>query len=816
MKPRHAEPAILLISGIGIAYQVGLIRVFSITQWHHFAYMIISVAMLGFGASGTALALLRARLRGREAGALRLTAFALAVSLPAAYLLAQRIPFDTFRLMAERAQFLYLLLLYLVLSTPFFLVAACLALAFMANPARVARLYCVNMLGSGLGAAAAPLLLFVLHPVSLLFYLLLPAFAAAALLALDAQRGRGVLRTAAVALALTALLLFLPRAWFPPRISEYKNLSYALQAPDAEIVAQTCSPFAVVTAVQSAQIRETPGQVCNYPWAELGPFPAQIGLFYDAGAVSPVHAFNGDLARFAFLDYVTSAVAYRLVEPSRVAVLGAGGGSDVLSALYHGADSVTAIEVDPRVVELVRTRLATFAGGLYSRPDVHIAVAEARGCLEASPARHELIQLPLYGAFNAVAAGVFALNESYLYTVEAFGLFLDRLTDNGVLAVNCWLKTPPRDAIKLFATAIDACRLAGIREPAAHLVMVRSWNTATICVARAPLTPAQIGAVRAFCAERGIDLCYCPGIAGAEVNRFTILEEPVYFEAARALLSPDAGRFLDAYPFYIRPATDDRPYFFRSFKWAALPRLIRGMGTEWTPFVEGGYVTLLATIVQSILAGAALILLPLIPLARRAGGKGRKRWIALYFACLGVAYMFLEIAFIQKFMLFLAYPIYAVAVVLTAFLVFSGLGGLAAGRLRTAPAHRVAAAVLGVAVVAAFYLAILPFLFAAAAAWHDAAKVAASVVLLAPLAFCMGVPFPTALQAVSERYQALVPWAWGINGCASVAGATLATFLAVHAGFRAVVVAALLFYLVAAWALHRAAADGGSNAAGIS
>jgi hypothetical protein len=314
-----------------------------------------------------------------------------------------------------------------------------------------------------------------------------------------------------------------------------------------------------------------------------------------------------------------------------------------------------------------------------------------------------------------------------------------------------------------------------------------------------------VEAIRTFCRERWFDLGWIPGITPDEANRHMVLHQPVYYEAARALVSGRREAYRRDALFFIEPATDDRPYFFRFFKWSALPYLVQRLGTEWAPFVEWGYVTLVATLAQAVTASVLLILVPLVALGRFGSLGDRKRWILLYFAELGGAYMFLEIAFIQRFTLFLAYPVYAVAIVLTAFLVFSGLGSLAAGRWRASPARNVGSAVIGIILLTGLYVVLLPAVFSHCAGWPDAAKACASVGLLAPLAFCMGVPFPSGLQVVSTRWNTAVPWAWGINACTSVIGATLATILAVHFGFRAVLAVAAGMYLLSAATARRLA-----------
>ncbi len=801
LSPWAFFPAIMLLSAVGIAYQVALMRVFSIGQWHHFAYMIISIAMLGFGASGAALALFRDRVRGWEGPLLRFSALGVAAAVPGSYVLSQQVPFETLQLLTERTQVWNLFLLYVILAAPFFLVATCITLGFFLAPRHIGRVYFFNMGGSGLGAAAAAGAMYALPPAHMPYWLAAAAVGAYLLLCGGGTRRRFALRAVPAAAVLLAVAVPEP---LPVRVSEYKDLSYALQLPDAEIVAEAYSPLSQVTAVSSEQIRETPGQIANYPMAELGRLPRQIGLFFDAGAVSPVHRFDGeDLAPFAFLDYVTTALPYRLLDEPRALVLGAGGGTDVLSALYHGAEHVTAVEVDPSVFQLMEHELRDFSGGLFQRPDVDAVLAEGRGYLEARPdAEFDFIQAPLFGSFSAAASGVRALDESYVYTVEALTLYLDRLAEDGVLALTCWLKTPPRDGVKLFATAVEALEAHGVEAPEDHLAMIRSWNNATIVATRAPLTETQIAAIRALAEDRFLDLSYYPGVTADDVNRYTILDEPHYYNAAQAILFGDRQAFYENALFYVRPATDDRPHFFRFLKLETMPELVRQMGGQWLHYMEWGYLVLLATIGQAALASVLVILLPLIVLARRPEVRGAKKWTLLYFACLGAAFMFLEIGFIQIFMRFLAYPIYAVTVVLTAVLIFSGLGSLCAGMWRGRKPHLVAIAAAAICLLTVAYLRLLPGLFAAGAGWPDPVKIAVSIAFLAPLAFFMGLPFPSALQLVSDRAENLVPWAWGINGCFSTTGATLATFTAIHIGFTQLLGLAAIIYITAAFALY--------------
>ena len=789
-------PALTLIGGVGIAFEILLVRILSIAQWHHFAYMIISVALLGFGVSGTVLGLMAHRVRGHEAGLFRAGTLALALAVTVCYEASQGIPFETLQIVSRPAkQSLALCTLYIVLTVPFFLVSWCIALGFLLRPRGVGRAYFANLIGSGAGAALSVLALHAIPADRLPYALSAVAFGAFWLVAVPERRW-----LAAGTCALLALSASLAtRGFAPVRTSEYKGLSYALRLPQATVVAEAESPLSRITAIRSPLLRETPGQLGGYPMRELGPLPEQIGLFFDGGSVSPVQRWEGNLRRYAYLDYVTPALGYRLVERPEVLVLGAGGGTEVLSALVHGARHVTAVEVDPGVVELMTGPLSGYSGDLYGRPDVELVVADGRGFLRSRPeARFDLIQLALIDAFSTSSAGVHALSESYLYTVEALELYLSRLSDEGVLSITRWLQSPPRDAIKLFATTVTAARRAGLGDPAVHVAFIRSWNTGTIVVSRRALAAPQLSAIREFARARSFDLAWLTGLRESEVNRYTVLESPVYHEAARRILSEDSERFFEEYPFYVRPATDDRPYFFRFFRWRSLPLLLGQTGRDWLNFVEWGYIVLIATLAQSGLAALALVLLPLLVFGRRSSERPPTGALAVYFGSLGLGYMLLEIAFIQKLVLFLGHPIYAVGVVLAGFLVFSGLGSLYADGEPTSGTRRVRRVVAGLAGLSVLYLIALPPLLEAWSGWRDPARIAASLAILSPLAFLMGIPFPTGLQAICRGGSAGVPWAWGVNGAASVVGATLATLIAVHAGFRVLVLLAVALYALAA------------------
>lgn len=788
-------PAIALLSAAALSYEILLMRLFSIIQWHHFAYMMISVALLGYGAAGAAVTLAQHLLLARFSRVFATAAGLFGLTALLALLAAQAVGFNALEIVWDPRQWARLALIYLLLIVPFFCAATAICLSFSRFPAQIPRLYAADIIGAAAGGLGSVGLLLALRPEAALRGIALAGLAAGALAA-----WRGGWRRAAPGFALAALgAVALPASWTALQSSPYKELAQTLHVTGARVVAEVSSPLGVVTAVENPTVpfRHAPGLSLM---ASAEP-PPQIALFTDGDGLTAINRFDGRREPLAWLDFLTSALPYHLLERPEALILGAGGGTDVLQALALGARTVDAVELNPQVAALVQERFGGFSGRPYSLPGVRLHIGEARGFVEASPARFDLIQVALLDAFSTAAAGLHGLAESYLYTVEALRAYLDHLRPGGLLAITRWVNLPPRDALKLFATAVAALEAQGVADPGARLVMIRGWKTATLLVKNGSFSAAEIAAVEAFCTGRAFDLVWYPGMTPTEANRYNILDRPYFHEGAVALLSAQRADFVEHYKFSIRPATDDRPYFFHFFRWDALPEILALKDRGGLSLLEWGYPVVVATLAQALLAGFALTVLPLwLFLRREPRIRSKAGRPAVYFTALGLAFMFVEIAFIQKFILFLSHPVYAVAVVLTAFLLFAGLGSRVAGRFqamgRSRRAVGLAAAVS--AGLALLYVLALPPVFRHLMDMADGVRIGLSVLLIAPLAFAMGMPFPLGLARVAEWTPALAPWAWALNGFASVVGAVLATLLAIHWGFTVVVLVAISLYLIAA------------------
>ena len=784
--------AIGLLSACVLAYEVLLTRLFSIVLWHHFAYMIISAAMLGYGASGTALTLRKEKISTHFGAAYVMAATALAVLMPTAFLLAQQIPFNPLELLWDKTQLLKLLAIYLLMMLPFFCGGLGIGLAMSCFGKQASRIYACDILGAGIGSLGVIGILFIVPPHQVLNALTALALLAAAIAVIELKIR---LKWLMELFAGLAVLVVVALPDMQVHLSAYKDLSQAMNIAGARVIEEHSSPLGQVTVVENIRIplRHAPGMSLN---ATSEP-PSQMGVFVDGDGPSALTRFDGRLEPLAYLGQLTSALPYHLLERPRVLVLGAGGGSDVLQALYHGSVAVDAVELDRNVTDLVSQRFRGYAGNLYALPNVHVHTAEARGFVNASDRRYDLIQVALLDSFGAASAGLYGLSENYLYTGEALQAYLDRLAPDGMLAVTRWLTLPPRDALKLFATAVAVLERSGVTNPSSRLAMIRGWKTVTLLVKNSDFTAQEIAAIREFCRTRSFDPAYFPGMRADEASHYNMLSQPYFYDGAVALLGPQRQGFIDQYKFYIEPATDDRPYFFRFFKWNAAAEIFSLREQGGMPLLDWSYPLLVAALAQAIAASILLIVAPLALSRCRRTLPGAP--VALYFLAIGFAFMFMEIAFIQKFVLFLAHPLYAVAVVLCAFLVFAAAGSWLAGRWQAV--NKVALAVAAMGALALLYLAILPTLFQSLIHLPDTSKIIISVALIAPLATCMGVPFPTGMVRLADTSVEAIPWAWAINGFASVVGAVLATLLAIHLGFAAVVLLAVLIYAVACAAL---------------
>ena len=803
--------AVALLSAAALGYEILLTRLLAIVQWHHFAFLVISIALLGFGASGAFLVVVGHRLRVPAGPFLAISALAFAVTAPACFAIAQRLPFNVLELPWSLRPLGWLLVIELLLAIPFFIAAIGIGRTLIVFGDRLSRVYAADLAGAGGGAVlAVGLLSWFPAERTLDGVVMMAAFAGG----MAANRARRRTRWAILTPAAAILFYLSPPMsgmafWHDLRISQFKPLPQALRVNGAIHAESRSGPLGLVSAVENEKVplRWAPG----LSLLARAPVPEQVALFVDGDGPIAIPRKRWEAPPPAYLDDLPSALPYHLFEwPRRVLVLGAGGGAPVLQALGGGARAVDAVELQPDVAALARDRYRRYSGGALVHSAVELHVGDPRAFVEA--ARGEEYDLIQVDALGASPSGIHALRAERLLTVESMRSMLARLAPRGLIAITGWSELPPRSGPRLLATLLESLAAEGVEPAAEHLAWIRSWNTNTLVASRTPLSRGQIAAVRSFARARAFDLVHVPDMEASEANRFNVMERPWFHEAAARLLGPERDEFIRDYKFDLRPATDDRPYLWSFFRWEHAPEILALSRAGGIGLLAIGYLALPAALVQAAVASAALILLPLILVRRRAGGsaRGARRGAALAgFFALGLAFLMMEIAFISRFTVILSHPLHALVVVLAAFLVFAGIGSWLAGRRGSGDGGHgsVAWPAAGIVALAAMYVAALPYLTSALLGAAPHVKIAAAAALVAPIATLMGMPFPRALTRLRRLDPGLVPWAWGVNGCASVVGAVLATGLAIHLGQTFVIGFAALLYAAAAVALTRMGRD---------
>lgn len=804
--------AIGLLSGVGLGYEILLTRLLSLVHWHHLVPVVISLALLGYGASGTLLSLFRPVMLRRFGLVFTSAATLFALTAPLAFVAVRSVPFNPEAIPWAPGQLAWLLAIFLLLAMPFFCLATSIGLALTAFAARAHSVYAVDLLGAGAGAVSATLALYWAHPDQILFAVGLLGLVGTLIGLLEI----GCLNPARL-LPLVASVFLLWGAHAagllhsPP--AEYKDLHRALLSPGSQIEAQLVGPMGVITAVRSDRVpmRYAPGLSLR---AGSGP-PEQRGLFIDGDSAGAITRFDG-IHPPQYLADLSSMLPYQLLPRARVLVLEPGGGTAVLQALAGGAVTVDVVEPNATLSGLIRGPYGAFSGALYDLPAVRLQLEDARRFLDLSDASFDLVVVDLVDTQDASATGLAAQRVSYLYTREAFRSMLDRLEPGGLLSITRWLQLPPRDILRLVATAIMALEDRGVRDPGRHLAVIRGWNTTVMLASPSPLSDQTVQRIRSFAQSRSFDLVYHPGLSPEDVNRFNRLETPLLHEGVAALLSGARDDFIEAYPFSIAPVTDDRPFFFRYSRWRNLGELLSLPGGIGYGQIDWGYWVLVAAALQALVLGLVMILWPLRCLPSGPAVPQNRivvRWLS-YFALIGMGYLFVEVAYLQHMQRFLGHPVHAVAAVLGGFLSFSGLGSAVAARLPGSRRALVGAlgSVAGLAVVT---LMMLPPLMGWVSGLSMPLRFGFAVVVIAPVAFAMGMPFPLALRMLAARAPPLLPLAWGVNGCASVVSAVTAALLAMAVGFRGVVLCAACLYLLAgAMLVSRSPASPNGSSAG--
>ncbi|HET6487060.1 MAG TPA: hypothetical protein VFH83_11605 [Spirochaetia bacterium] len=816
--------ALFLVSVVVLAFEILVMRVFSVASWSNFGSMVISIALLGFGVAGTLITILGKRIRANPDGWLSVSAYALGPSIALAYTVAQRIPFNPVLIVTDPSQLWWIAAYYLLYGLPFFVGALFIGTIFSSLSSQMHTLYFWNMLGSGLGGLIVLGLMFLL-PTHYLIYPVLGASLLAALLCTvrwsageSRFRIRGMEVILSLALALVSVVL--PAQFGALNVSDFKPESYARNFPDSKIVYENFSPRGEMRVFESSFFHFAPGLSDN-AGATLAHMPKNAfeGLYIDGeGPVGVMRKLSPE--EEAYIDFLPMSAPYLLLSRPKVLELRLGGSAGVQTALHNGASQVWVVESNPDLVHMLRDvpYFQSYTGRVLQDPRVRLVNNEVRAFAGSTRDRFDLVEIGLVDSIGLSQAGGYSVEENYLYTEEAIREYLRCLAPGGVLSITVWDRlSPPRNVPKLMTTIVEAMRQEGITRPDQRIFAFNLLlSTATVLVKNGDFTPSETETLAAYCKRMSFDADYYPGIGPAPVSFATLMDgyaalyadpnregsaagsvplrpNDLYRLALHQLLFGSPSELYDRYVFDIRPATDDKPYYSGYLKLPSIPMFLRQLGDiseEW------GYLLLLATLLQSLIFGALVVLLPMASSWRELfRGRQGTFGIIVYYGFLGLAYMMAEIYLIQRFVYYLADPVYVNSLVIALLLIASGIGSLVSTSIRGRKTTIVLLATVGIAACAAFYAFGMSPILRATLGLPLAVKALVAAACIAPLGLLLGVPFPTGLASLSASRRGVLPWAWGVNGALSVTGSVLTRIVSTSLGFRTVLACMAVLYL---------------------
>ncbi len=791
----RASGLAFLTAATTLCLQILIHRVISAKLDSNYAFFVISLTMLGFAFSGVLLTRLLEPFLARLPDAVCICAALLVLTALGATVAFYHA--EVFQGATSRTQFVRLFLKAmphaLAFAVPFTFCGLILGALLSSKELPARRIYFFDLLGSAFGAFAV---IGVIAHIGVESGLLLSCLAMlTGTLLLAPPRGMPARVLAASAAAAVALC------------SAFGAHAFEMRYPRGTLLAQlkrSSGEYGIETVVWDpvARIevsRIPPLSPLTIAWPSLiGSNPAfhsrlKRMLTQNNNAFTIAVDYDGKKESLAGIEETIYAAAYQAtsVRRPRVGIVGVGGGFDVLNALYFDAAQITAVEVNAATIGILTARYEDYFRNWVQDPRLELLVGEGRNYLATTHEKYDVLQLSGVDSFSGTPGAAHVFAESYLYTAEAFDVYLSRLTDQGILNMFRLEYEPPREMLRALVTAVAALRRAGVERPADHVLTVSArpyMNLTALLVKKTPFSAEEIERLSAWAGDNTyLAVSAKPGM-NPDTNAyqyFLNLNDPRREKA-----------FVAVYPFDISPAVDDRPFFFKYSVWGHLfadDPLLQAI----TPVME--YTALILTTVVGLVA-VACIYLPLRYLTRQGPATPATRRYGIFFAGAGLGYMAIEMALLQKFGLFLGHPNYALSVVLAALLFTSGLGSLLSTRIVGVLGELRFVSYVLAGVILAEYFLVLPRL-ADLITLPFAVRVLIACLLVAPVGFCLGTFVPTALERLKPEAPSYVPWAWGLNGIFSVLSPVLSVALSMTWGINALLLSAVLVYLVTGLAL---------------
>ncbi len=770
-----------------LSLEVALTRVFSFIMYHHFTYLVISVAMLGFGAAGTYLTTRKKHdeaptgneFLGKMAGLFGLTTIAAIVFIPRIHFY----PLDIY-FYKDYSNLLSLLIIILLTATPFFFGGVCIAYIISSAAQRINHVYFADLTGAATGCLLALLLINTVGAIVACFV----AAAIALLVALlSTKRRRGLYL---VALLLVALSTFgisrknlLPL--YVPRHKQMFGKEHLVESIKWDITAR-------LDVTKPVDVYYSFGGALSHNYT--GP-PQNVRVIYqDASALTGIIQPTPTPKETPSLGYYLQGAPYKIKSKADALIIGCGGGPDILIALYHGSRKVVGVDINPKMIDLLNEH-STFANGVFQRDEVELIAAEGRHFLSRDQRKFDVIQLSGVDTSVAQAAGAYALSENFIYTVEAFDQYLKHLKEDGIVNFS---RPPGWQTLKIITMWMEVLDRSYAQDPHKHIMILKgkgqyrmkvgdSWIVegmpwSQTLVKRSPFTAEEVEALTRWTEQLGFEVVYDP-----YTRRDDEQEKLIRADAQQRRL------LIDEYSYDIKPCSDDKPFYFQFYRWSNLRQMILSGKDRVHP--PTALLILLGSLAIVVVLSSVFIIYPLHrhSLAAKPGGRAG---IFIYFAALGLAFILIEITLIQKLTVFLGGPGYSMSITLFTILLASGIGSFLSRNWSSRP-FRLLAVVIPLLIAAV----IVELFFVNRAIPHlmylsHPLRALAVVAMLAPLAILMGMPFPAGLRYVDSFRPELNPWAWGINACATVMGAVLCILISSSLGFTMALLTGAAVYLV--------------------
>lgn len=788
MEPLKTSVAIFLLAMSVLMLEVALTRIFSVMSWYHFAYLIISLAFLGFGAAGSFLTISKG-FAGRGFNGQLLGKYALAFSLSVilCFAASTKIRFYAMDIYFhdDYSNVFSLLMLCVLIGAPFFFAGVCIGYIISRAGEEINRLYFADLVGAGTGTLLS-------------------------IAGINYLGAEGTIYAAAAASGIVAVLFLIRADRRSLRVGSGAILCLSILmtafAARHEIFPVYFPPH---------KIFRTAMEPHYYRWhvvSRIDIFSPENSIFVGGGALSPrfngrvtpvrmiyqdghaptgiINVPGGDLSGLPILGYILQGAPYVIKsEAERALVIGVGGGIDVLISLFYGTRNVVGVEINPVTVDAVKRKYDDFAGGIFNRPNVELITAEGRHYLTTTDERFDVIQLSGVDTYSALSIGAYAMAENYLYSVEAMQGYWKHLKENGILSFSRYLFIPPRESLRLVTIQLEALRRMGIENPERHMMIISGptpfapW--AETMLKKSPFTGDEVAAYRQWAKYMKFDILYDP--YEKRKNVFNLMIRAPHSERVK---------IMEEYPYDVRAISDDNPFFFQYYRWRSLIQPMRSEGGVPINQLPLGLLVMLVSLLQILLLAGVSIIVPLLSQSgqlRQIKHKGR---VLAYFGALGLGFIAVEITLLQKYAVFVGGPIYSMAVTLFAILVFSGLGSLAAKKLSASIPRSLTliiflliAAIAGETLFVNFAVPKLMFL-------SHSMRCLVAVLALAPLALVMGMPFPTGIRLTQRLGDAVIPWAWGINAITTTLGSIVSMMASMEFGFTALLISAGVIYLI--------------------